>query len=149
MSLILPETVKANLELERCLEAVSRAHAHGDFLLWFDRELKNLDSRLSLVKASERAEPPLVAGYWHVKRENEQAVDSYMPIAGADGEFVEPHSGVLRDLEASDLQRPGVLEALTERQQRSVRDRSDLKQEFAERIEQASKTSVSMSSKRE
>jgi hypothetical protein len=89
MSLILPPTVAFDLERERMVER----HAA---LSWFDRQLKDIDPRLELVRAREHAHAPgMEPGFWHVKRTNEQTLDSYVPIKGPDGEFVEPNSGWL------------------------------------------------------
>jgi hypothetical protein len=142
MRIVIPQVVAENQELEKRLEAVTAARERGEFLKWFDRELKDIDPKLSLVKATEGADlPGLIPGYWHVKRENDATVDSYLPIHGPDGEFMEPHSGVFRDLRRADLHRTGALQDIRDRHARKARDRerlrsvwrNDKKQEFAER----------------
>jgi hypothetical protein len=62
------------------------------------------DERLDLVKAKPYADAPgLVACHWHVRRRNDGAPDSYMPISSPTGEYQEPNDGVIRDLSSRNL----------------------------------------------
>jgi len=120
---LLPAIVGERQQLESALEKLDRARDRGGWLSYFDRQLRDIDGQLSLVKATEQAcEPGLIAGYWHVKRDNPQTVPSFLVIQGPNGEFIEPHSGVLDDLRQSDLQRPGALEEIRRAQQREIAD---------------------------
>jgi hypothetical protein len=49
--IILPPMVEHNMAIEAALERVESARARGEYLKWFDRELKQIDSRLSLERA--------------------------------------------------------------------------------------------------
>lgn len=150
MGLILPDSVRMSMELEDQLELLGDRH---DWLKHFDRELRALDPYLSLVKASESAtEPGLKPGYWHVKRDNPSEMDSYYPLEGAEGEFVEPGSEHLELMRKNDLQRPGafkefearhkaVADAKAYRLAEQARERTET---MAERIEVIDRAQVSM-----
>lgn len=112
--IILPTHVLANMERERQVDL--RIEAAQEF----NRLLKEIDPRLGLVRAHERADAPgLIPGYWHVRRRNAPpAADTYMPITGPHGEFMEPHTGVLEELRYADLHNGG-LERIIEAQARA------------------------------
>ena len=85
---------------EQMTKAISLYHA-----------LRAMDERLDLVFITERADPGygVSPGRWHVVRKNDPpAPDSYMPIETPDGKYMEPHSGVLRDLAERDLWKRGI-----------------------------------------
>ena len=150
MGLILPDSVRMSMELEDQLELLGDRH---DWLKHFDRELRALDPYLSLVKASESAtEPGLIPGYWHVKRANPTEMDSYYPLRGDEGEFVEPGSEHLELMRKNDLQRPGAFQEFQARH-KAVEDemkarKADQARErvesMAERIEVVERAQVSM-----
>lgn len=151
--LILPDSVKFNRGLEEQLERVAELRRKGSFLNEFDHQLKDLDPKLSLVKAGEHSDlPELMPGYWHVKRDNEGAPASYLPIATLDGHFKEPDSGTLEWLRSCDLQRPGALREIQKRQEQEMIDhardkarlREERKDEFLERYKSHANASVSM-----
>lgn len=134
-SVLLPDWVHRN-------QVQARAQVRAGELNWFDAQLKEMDPHLSLVKASDTANNGLmVPGYWHVHRRNPIGIDTYIAITGPDGEFAEPHSGVIEQLRKDDLQRPGAWEAFEDRLDREEAEyrrkildqRAELKDEFTGR----------------
>lgn len=144
--LYLPATAKYNMERERLTE-------RHEALQWFDRQLKELDPHLELVKASEHVGAPgIEPGFWHVRRTDPVTRwQQYMPLRAHDGRFSEPHSGHLERLRANDLQRPGAFDELKRKWDREDEDRAkelawtrgEYKQEFLERYKNLSSPSVS------
>ena len=111
-----------NLERERW------ADTQIAFAKAFTAQLKQLDERLELVFINEQAKAPgLLPGRWHVRRRNpELGFDSYIPIAGPNGEYVEPHSGVIEELRQRDLWRENVsTKLIRERMAREARAEAD------------------------
>lgn len=107
--IVLPESVLFNLEREQMVE-------RHNALRWFDRQLKDIDPRLELVKASESASAPGMApGFWHVCRRNEQTIDTYIPITTPNGEFCEPSSGWLDAFRGDDAWNNGGWDAVVKR----------------------------------
>ena len=101
---LVPPHIRANHEREEMVDqqmakAVSLYHA-----------LQAIDRRLDLVFISDRADPEygVRPGRWHVVRKNDGAPDSYMPIETPEGSYMEPHSGVLRDLAQRDTWKHGI-----------------------------------------
>jgi hypothetical protein len=87
---ILPQEAQYAAELARSLQKVDRVRQRGDYLKWFDRELRQIDGCLSLVRASENSTAPgMIAGYWHVMRDNPRTMPAFFPIRGPNGEFME------------------------------------------------------------
>lgn len=135
-------------------EQRARLTARHQQLRWFDAQLKEIDPYLELVKASENVvDRDLIPGYWHIRRLNPMGLDTYLPITGPAGEFMEPHSGVLEQLRGGDLQRPGAWERLLakhdeeerQRQKRIADQRADFKEEFALRYKAKANPGVSFS----
>lgn len=124
-----------------------------DALVWFDRELKAIDPNLELVKAKEHAGAPgMRPGFWHARMTDPKTGwQHYMPLEGPDGQFSEPHSGHLRRLKESDLQRPRAFADLKRKwdaeDDRRKRDqlfaREDFRTEFMERYRNKERPSVS------
>lgn len=142
--LILPPIVDYN-------ERRARLAERHEALKWFDRELKELDPYLELIKASESSdEPDLIPGYWHIRRQNPVGIQTYIAITGPAGEFMEPHSGVIEDLRRMDLQRPGAWEEfhrnLSEKESAASRaaeeQREEFREEFMERYRHHNGTSA-------
>ena len=102
---LVPPHIRQNYEREEMVDkqmakAVSLYHA-----------LQAFDRRLDLVFINDRADPGygIRPGRWHVVRKNDPpAPDSYMPIETPDGKYMEPHSGILRELQERDLWKHGV-----------------------------------------
>lgn len=107
MSLWVPESVQAKNEQRDLLVQEAR----GQFA-WFERRLKDIDERLDLVCALERIDAKgFMPGFWHIRRRNDGAADSYMPICGPNGEFMEPSECHLDELASRDMWRdPKVAE---------------------------------------
>ena len=124
-SVLLPEEAIFSMELEGQLEKLGRLRDRGAELDAFDRALKDIDPRLSLVRASEQATAPgLTPGYWHIRRQNDApTMDSYLILTDPDGDFTEPHSGHLEWLRGCDLQRAGALDDLQKQQYAKERER--------------------------
>lgn len=124
MQIILPPEVQYRMELEEGLERLGRLRERAGWLKEFDAHLKQIDHRLSLVKATENStQAGLVPGFWHVQRLNDVTMPSYLPITMPDGSFSEPTSWHLEQLRKSDLQRPGALDELRKRQEREAAQR--------------------------
>lgn len=155
--LFLPPAVTRELQEERIAHyaRVAVLTHHADVMDDFNRELKAIDPYLELVKAKETIEAgtPLKPGYWHVIRHNPGAPPSIMTIEGPDGEYVEPDSGVFRQLrEWCDLQNPAVGHRRRQRAQdikqaeerRLAREREEADEEAMQRYLAGTRTQVSM-----
>lgn len=155
--LFLPPAVTRELQQERIAHyaRVAVLTHHADVMDDFNRELKAIDPYLELVKAKETIEAgtPLKPGYWHIIRHNPGAPPSILTIEGPDGEYVEPDSGVYRQLqEWCDLQNPAVerrrrqrAQQIKQAQERQLaRDRDDAEAETLERYLAGTRAQVSM-----
>jgi len=91
-----PEHLAFQMLVER--EAEDRRKGH-----WLEGELRQLDDRLRVrVFGSDHGVPWIKAGRWHVIRLNpDGAPPTAMPIE-RDGDYCEPHSGVLEELRKRD-----------------------------------------------
>lgn len=109
-SLILPASYEYNRERE------AMAERHGA-LAWFDRQLKDIDPLLDLVKATDNASAPgMRPGFWHVRRRNPApAIDSYIAVTDPEGEFCEPSSGWLEQFRRDDAWNNGGWDAMAKR----------------------------------
>lgn len=134
----------------RCLEMVRE----------FNSELRRIDRGLELVWIAtpsnwpEDADPPLgiVFDRWHVVKDNGSRAQDYMPILGVDGSYREPDSRVFEQLKASDMfndanrarARKRQAQAAADRQRKRDQLRGEVRQEFMERLQSASRVSVSV-----
>lgn len=118
-------------------------------------ELKKLDGLIRIGRAKPMAYVPgypVRAGFYHFLRDNPHAPPTVSAITGADDEWVEPDSGLLRKLQANDLQNPAVLVAIAaekerareEEQRDKLRDREVRQDEILERWKAGTRTQVSM-----
>lgn len=145
---LVPPHVKANVDREEI------ADRHLEIARELTKALKAEDRNLEIVWVSDRApvEYGWIPGRWHVRRVNEGAPDSYMPITGPKGEYVEPHFGVLDQLRQRDLWKKdgvGSVDKLYERIEEEKRRKADQQHEeatehLAERVDSAKRTSVSV-----
>lgn len=155
--LFVPPGVTRELEQERIAHyaRVAALTHYGDVMEDFNRDLKQIDPYLELVKAKETIEAgtPLKPGHWHVIRHNPGAAPSIMTIEGPDGEYIEPTSAVFERLTGwLDLQNPAVERRRRERLQaardaeerRLARERQEAEQETLERYLATHRTQVSM-----
>jgi hypothetical protein len=152
----LPPKVSHRLEQERMAEYARLAvlTSHHAQMADFNRDLKQIDPYLELVKCKEHIEPgsPLKPGYWHIIRHNPGAPPSIMVIEGPDGEFVEPTSQIFEMLKRSDLQNPAVeyrrkqreREMDLARERREAREREERNDEVRERYLAGTRAQVSM-----
>lgn len=93
-----PDHIVADLERE------AEADGHIGKALAVDAMLKDLDPRLELVWVGQHATSPgLVPSRWHIRRRNEQTLDSYFPLVGPDDSYVEPNSGHIEMMRRNDL----------------------------------------------
>lgn len=154
--LILPDVVMHNLELERSLQRMELIRQRGHSLKALDEALRGIDPMLGLVRATENPEnPALRGGFWHVRRCNAPFPDTYLVIEGDNGEFIEPHSGVLDQLRRRDLRRQGWFEDFRAERDREARERerqkartaADRQEEIADRIKAYDNPGVSMGGK--
>ena len=91
-----PEHLAFQMLVER--EAEDRAKGH-----WLEGELRQMDDRLRVrFFGSDHGVPWIKPGRWHVIRLNpDGAPPTAMPIE-RDGDYCEPHSGVLEELRRRD-----------------------------------------------
>lgn len=101
---------QANAERNAGIEVHLRDHiAEGARL---ERELKQFDPYLEVGFIGERAPayPGVMPGRWHVIRRNPDGFDTFLPIAGPDGEYMVPSYQMVEELRRRDLHRPGAIE---------------------------------------
>ena len=152
MSLLVPERYErenlvARLELD-----------HARHVEEFNRMLHEIDPAWDLVYVhrppGEECDPPagMVWNRWHIRRTiPERRVPDFHPITGPDGEFMEPHSGVLEQLKEGDLWTPGVrerfrqrrLDAAIQRERAAEASRAEIREETRERLRSLFDTSIS------
>lgn len=121
--IILPPEVILGQQIDAQLERMARLRERHGFLSWFDRELKLIDPRLSLVKANESPDQSaLVPGAWHIRRDNEATMPTYIPILTEDGRPREPVNHDLEELKKADMQRPGAFAEFCRRQEQKILD---------------------------
>lgn len=155
--LFLPPSVTRELQQERMAHhaRITALTHYAGTMDDFNTDLKQIDPYLELVKAKETIEAgtPLKPGYWHVIRHNPGAPPSIMTIEGPSGEYIEPDSGVFRQLqEWCDLQNPAVnhrrrqreRDIKTAEERRRAREREDTDAEAIDRYLAATRTQVSM-----
>lgn len=147
--IILPPTVLYNMERERLAER----HAG---LQWFDRQLKEIDPNLELVRVKENSPgaPNMKPGFWHARiTDPVTGWKDYFPLTGPTGEFSEPHSGHLESFRRGDLRAPGAMEerrrrwAAEEETNRKAAEAAKLaaREEFALRLKAKVNPGVSFS----
>lgn len=138
--LMIPDEVLVRHQLEAQLERISALRERHGWLRYFNDQLRQLDPFLELVKAAENAtEPGLRPGFWHVKRNNPADIPTYYPIEDANGNFIDPHMGVLDELRKMDTSRAGWLDEMLAKRRREYesrkrREKEDRVTELAERI---------------
>jgi hypothetical protein len=104
------------LEAERERAVEYRLHAAIAEGARLERELKTIDERLEIGFVEERSPeyPGVVPGRWHVIRHNPDAPTSFMPIIGAEGEYVDPSFQIIEKLKENDLWKTGAVKTLME-----------------------------------
>jgi hypothetical protein len=103
VGIILPDSVQAELDKEEFIER------QGYLAKTLRGLLRDLDPNLDLVWVKEKAPAidGLVPGRWHIRRRNQGAPDTYMPVVTADGGYMEPHAGLIEQLKQRDMWRVG------------------------------------------
>jgi len=94
---------QANAERNSVVEAHLRDQiAEGARL---EQELKQLDPYLEVGFVGEGAPayPGILPGRWHVIRRNPDGLDTFLPIAGPDGEYREPSFQMIDEMKRRDL----------------------------------------------
>jgi len=126
-----PDHIVADMERE--------AEADGQIgrALATDAMLKDLDPRLELVWIKSGATAPgLIPSRWHIRRRNEETLDSYFPLVGPNGEYVEPNSGHLEMMRRNDLwNRDVIAEVRADRQRRADAQRKREEAGHEERVD--------------
>lgn len=129
----LPDGVRENVEREQMVDRdLSLAKE-------FDRRLQARYPDMHCVFAGEKASyPGIVPGRWHVVQPGKGgAPDSYLPIVGPGGEYMELTEKVFEWLAQRDLHRPGALQALIDREHERLRLAEERKREMdAARLEE-------------
>ncbi len=149
----LPPSVSRDLAAETAQQKADVAHAaiRDASMDFWNRELKQLDERLELIKAREDASVAgLTPGFWHVMRHNPDGPPSLLPLTGDHGEFVEPTSRMLDLLRSGDLQNERAMRARREFDERAAAQRkrdkenaaADRRADLAERIGSMNNVSV-------
>jgi hypothetical protein len=134
----------ADDHMHRLLEDVRRINA----------ELRRIDSHLELVFVGDRAPdllPEVRPGRWHVVRRNPGAPDTWMPVVGPAGEYVEPTSRIFERLAQGDMWRDEYghrarrrqAHAAAERERRRDLDREQRATELRERVAAATQVRIS------
>lgn len=136
---------------------LSMMHATGGVLDHWNPELRKIDPQLRLMQAMPGAVAPgVVAGYYHLVRLRDPARSTFMwvqPLMGPNGEFVEPTSGMLEGLRASDLQNARAVydrhrqdeQAAKSAERSKLRDDEDRIDEGVERLNAATRTQILVS----
>lgn len=134
---LLPEDIRAKYERE---EMIDRSLAAGQAL---SRAVKAFDERCDVVFISDRVRPgevpamgEIIPGRWHVRRRNDGAADSYIPVTTEDGGYRDPDWGILRELQERDMWshhyvRPSALEDEAKRIVEGEREREAMREELA------------------
>lgn len=120
---------RANAERNSVVEGTLRDHIAAGARL--ERELKKLDPYLEVAFVGERAPlyPGIIPGRWHVIRRNPGELDTFLPIAGPDGEYLEPNvEAIVGEMRARDLWRKGAVEE----RMKAVRDEWDRREKDQE-----------------
>lgn len=156
--LFIPPRVAAELKAEsqRHAAEVQGSLEMGATIEKWDRMLAEIDPRLTLVRAKSwvKTGTPLKPGFWHIIRDNADkgAPPTVMVIEGPNGEFAEPTSAIFDLLHRNDLQRPGAMREIREREERIRRaqekereiEREERQREILERFTAGTRVQVSM-----
>lgn len=119
----------------------------------FNYELQRIDPKLEMCRAGEDTHgTQLRAGFYHLVRWNDNAPPSVFVIDGDDGEFVEPTGRVFDRLKEMDLWDPANIRLRDQRERlaeeaaarQKARDRADHVEELRDRVNAATRTSVSL-----
>lgn len=134
-------------ELKQSFDAAAR------HLAYWNQKLKRIDPALQLVRAASNATlPGLKPGYYHVVRDNGHHPPTILVHEGENGEWLEPNSYLLEQLEKGDMwnsrsakenekrAKAARLEAESER----ARERAERQEELKDRIKHSLSPGVRM-----
>ena len=148
-----PRAAAKLVEERRQFQADVNEQVDSGQLERWDRELKRVDDRLTLVLAKPQAwGTPLKPGFWHIIRDNPGAPPSIMPIETEAGDYMEPGPHMFDMLARSDLWDPRIMQHLRGARRRAEeaadRERAALRRERQEHLREmataATRTQVSM-----
>ena len=149
--LYLPPSARHEIELDRAEIAAQYVQVKGT-LDHFNRELRQIDSRLKMVVANDRVaeDSPLKAGYYHILLEAPGHPTTILPLEYDNGEYREPGSWIFPYLQEQDMWNDRARHAGRERQRKlneardrqSAREAADRAQEFNERWKSANSLSI-------
>ncbi len=108
---------QSNAELDQLVTRRLRDHvAEGGRL---EHELRKVDPQLRVGFIGEKAPRQwgIIPGRWHVIRLNDGAPPYFLPIAGDDGEYLEPSFQIIEEMKSRDLWKAGAMEGLMRRRQ--------------------------------
>jgi hypothetical protein len=152
MPLLLPPGVIRDLRQEQARDIA--AAQRTEICKAFNPELKHIDEHLELVwwPAHNPPSPGFIAGRYHLVRHNPNASGSVEPLIGPNGEFREPDSSLFEWLRASDMwnaqanrERRRVMQAAKDAEaRRRQRENEDHAEELRDRVNAATRASVSM-----
>ena len=111
-------------ERERAVEYSLQKHLAEAKAL--EKELKELDEHLTVVWIGDRAPefPGVTPGRWHVRRANPGAPNSFMPIVGPKGEYLEPSFRIVEELKANDLWNDDAMRTLMKKHSQRAEERA-------------------------
>lgn len=129
MSLIwTPPEAEIGMQIDAELERRERLRQRHGHLRVIEQRLRDIDHRLSLVKAnSAPTQYVLVPNAWHIRRENDQTFPTFIPIVDEDGRPREPTMADVERLQRADMQRPGWFDDYKKDLEREQRERENEK----------------------
>lgn len=151
-----PPSADPMLAMRNELDAERRAYAESAMgqIEHLRAELRRIDPYLTLERVHANApddDPATIPGYWHIVRHNPGAPDTWEPITGEHGEYVEPTSRIFDKLAEGDMWRDDYGRRARKRQARAAADRERDKErrraakalEFNERAAAATQVRIS------
>lgn len=149
--LYLPGPVANEIARDRAEIATQYFEVKGT-LDHFNRELKQIDPRLRMVRAHDKVAEgsPMKASYYHILLDAPGHPTTVLPLQHDDGSYREPGSWIYPYLEENDMWNDRAMRASRNRQQRireaeerqRDRERQDRVGEFNERWDSANRTSI-------
>lgn len=112
------------------------------FIEGFNKELQAVDGRLSCFLQTQNIDI-LKAGFWYIKRENENGTTSLWAVENPDGTHRVPDDAVLNWLRSNDLRRRGAKEARFQehekKKERVRKSEAEKSREFREKLTEKAK----------
>lgn len=148
--MILPPTTRDEIDRDR-RETVDNMIEIAAVKADFDRDLKQIDPYLELLKAKDKTTVVgLKAGYWHVIRLNPGHPVDILPLQYPDGSYRNPGSWIYDFVMESDLwndrakraKREAQAKAVAARERRQARESEDRINEMHERVASRNRTQI-------